>query len=100
MVMERIVRTFTAGDYAVFAIMLVVSALIGIYFAIVDRKKNSTTEGYLMASRFVIIKVTIINLTRILNMLLYFNPHCNSKKVSECLNAVLHNMHLSAFLAY
>jgi len=43
-------RTFVAGDYAVFAIMLFLSTLIGFYYAYKDRRKQSTEE-YLLAGR-------------------------------------------------
>uniref|UniRef100_H2YWR6 Sodium-coupled monocarboxylate transporter 1 n=1 Tax=Ciona savignyi TaxID=51511 RepID=H2YWR6_CIOSA len=43
-------RTFSVGDYVVFAIMLVASTLIGLFFAIRDRKKRNTEE-YLLAGR-------------------------------------------------
>uniref|UniRef100_H2YWR7 Sodium-coupled monocarboxylate transporter 1 n=1 Tax=Ciona savignyi TaxID=51511 RepID=H2YWR7_CIOSA len=42
--------TFSVGDYVVFAIMLVASTLIGLFFAIRDRKKRNTEE-YLLAGR-------------------------------------------------
>jgi len=44
-------RTFTAWDYVVFAILLVLSSGIGLYFAFVSRKKVATTDDYLMAGR-------------------------------------------------
>ena len=43
-------KTFHAGDYAVFGCMLGLSAAIGIFYAIKDRRKN-TTEEFLMAGR-------------------------------------------------
>lgn len=43
-------RTFDTADYAVFACTLVVSAAIGLYYAIKDRKRN-TTDEYLFAGR-------------------------------------------------
>ena len=43
-------RRFVAGDYAVFAIMLFISTLIGFFYAIKDRRKQSTEE-YLLAGR-------------------------------------------------
>ena len=48
--MDLAPKTFVAGDYAVFAIMLLMSTLIGFYYAIKDRKKQSTEE-YLLAGR-------------------------------------------------
>lgn len=44
-------RTFSAADYAVFGAMLLISAVIGIFFAIKDRRSKAGTEGYLMAGR-------------------------------------------------
>ncbi|GAB1600201.1 sodium-coupled monocarboxylate transporter 1-like [Argonauta hians] len=41
-------KTFSAVDYVMFALLLLVSAAIGIYYAIVDRKKK-TTKDFLMA---------------------------------------------------
>lgn len=43
-------RTFHAADYGVFACTLILSAAIGLYYAIKDRKKN-TTDEYLFAGR-------------------------------------------------
>ena len=43
-------RSFHTADYAVFGSMLVVSASIGIFYAIKDRKKN-TPDEYLLAGR-------------------------------------------------
>nr|XP_002130613.2 sodium-coupled monocarboxylate transporter 2-like [Ciona intestinalis] len=43
-------RTFSIGDYVVFATMLAVSTIIGLYFAIRDRRKKNTEE-YLLAGR-------------------------------------------------
>lgn len=43
-------RTFHAADYAVFGCTLGLSAVIGLFYAIKDRKKN-TTEDYLLAGR-------------------------------------------------
>lgn len=43
---------FHVVDYVVFGSMLLISALIGIFFAVRSKKKASTsTEDYLMASR-------------------------------------------------
>ncbi|XP_039270914.2 sodium-coupled monocarboxylate transporter 1-like isoform X1 [Styela clava] len=44
-------RTFAAADYVVFGLMLGISALIGIFYAIKDRRSKAGTEGYLMAGR-------------------------------------------------
>ena len=46
----RSAKTFHAGDYVVFAGMLALSAGIGLFYAIKDRKKN-TTDNYLLADR-------------------------------------------------
>lgn len=43
-------RTFQAADYGVFAATLGLSAIIGLYYAIKDRKRNNTEE-YLLAGR-------------------------------------------------
>lgn len=43
-------KTFHAADYAVFGCTLALSAAIGIFYAIKDRRKNSTEE-YLLAGR-------------------------------------------------
>uniref|UniRef100_F7AMK6 Sodium-coupled monocarboxylate transporter 1 n=1 Tax=Ciona intestinalis TaxID=7719 RepID=F7AMK6_CIOIN len=43
-------ETFSIGDYVVFATMLAVSTIIGLYFAIRDRRKKNTEE-YLLAGR-------------------------------------------------
>ncbi|KAH3819022.1 hypothetical protein DPMN_120752 [Dreissena polymorpha] len=44
------VPTFHAADYTVFACTLAISAFIGIFYAIKDRKKQ-TTDDYLLAGR-------------------------------------------------
>ena len=38
-------------DYVVFAVMLLLSALIGIYFAFFAKKKQNTTTEYLMGGK-------------------------------------------------
>lgn len=43
-------KSFVAADYVVFAIVLLISLGIGVYYAIVGRKTQSTAE-FLMASR-------------------------------------------------
>ncbi|CAK8694350.1 unnamed protein product [Clavelina lepadiformis] len=43
-------RTFSAADYAVFAVMLFLSTVIGFYYAFKDRKRQNT-EDYLLAGR-------------------------------------------------
>ena len=45
-----VTKKFHAADYAVFGCTLGMSALIGLFYAIKDRKKN-TTEDYLLAGR-------------------------------------------------
>ena len=47
---KMIQNNFSLADYAVFCLMLVLSALIGIYYAYTDRKKTSTDE-FLLAGR-------------------------------------------------
>lgn len=44
-------RYFEAIDYAVFAIMLLLSALIGVYFAFFAKRKQNTTSEYLMGGK-------------------------------------------------
>ena len=44
------VRTFVAADYVVFGLMLVVSAAIGVYYAVWGGKQTTTKE-FLMADR-------------------------------------------------
>ena len=41
----------TAADYAVFGVTLAISAAIGIFFAIRDRKSKAGMEGYMMGGR-------------------------------------------------
>jgi sodium-coupled monocarboxylate transporter 8/12 len=41
---------FSIADYVVFASMLLISALIGFYYAFKDRKKNNTDE-FLLGGR-------------------------------------------------
>ena len=43
-------KTFHVADYVIFGALFLVSALIGLYFAIVDRNKKST-ENYSLAGR-------------------------------------------------
>ena len=43
-------KTFHSADYAVFGATLAISAAIGVFYAIKDRKKN-TTEEFLLAGR-------------------------------------------------
>ena len=42
---------FSGPDYAVFSCMLIVSALVGIYFAYQSRRKTENVNDYLMAGR-------------------------------------------------
>ncbi|XP_058058291.1 sodium-coupled monocarboxylate transporter 2-like [Anopheles bellator] len=42
---------FSVEDYTVFAFMLAVSTAIGVYFGVFQRKKNQTTEEYLLGGR-------------------------------------------------
>jgi len=44
------IKTFHPADYAVFCCLFVVSAVIGLFFAIKDRKKKNS-ETYLLAGR-------------------------------------------------
>lgn len=44
------ISAFTALDYVIFGCLFLVTAVIGIYFAIVDRKEK-TSENYLLAGR-------------------------------------------------
>lgn len=44
-------RYFEIVDYVVFAVMLIVSALIGVYFAFFARVKQNTTQEYLMGGK-------------------------------------------------
>ena len=48
---NRVTETFATLDYVVFALSLALSALIGIYFAWVDRHK--TADEYMMGGRSV-----------------------------------------------
>lgn len=44
-------RYFDIFDYLVFAVMLIVSALIGVYFAWFAKVKQNTTSEYLMGGK-------------------------------------------------
>lgn len=44
-------RFFDALDYVVFAVMLLLSALIGIYFAFFAKQKQNTTAEYLLGGK-------------------------------------------------
>lgn len=48
---EDVDRYFDGFDYVVFAIMLLVSALIGVYFAFFAKVKQNTTSEYLMGGK-------------------------------------------------
>ena len=41
----------TAADYAVFGVTLGISAAIGIFYAVKDRKSRDGTEGYMLGGR-------------------------------------------------
>lgn len=51
--------SFGVADYAIFGLMLVISALIGIYYAFKDRYKNSTDEFLLGGRRLKIFPVAM-----------------------------------------
>ena len=42
---------FELWDYAIFAVMLVVSAIVGVYFGYFAEKKQNTTSEYLMGGK-------------------------------------------------
>lgn len=42
---------FTVFDYSIFTIMLGLSALIGIYFGFISKKKQNNTEEYLLGGK-------------------------------------------------
>lgn len=44
-------KYFTFFDYIIFAIMLFISALIGVYFAFFAKTKQNTTKEYLMGGK-------------------------------------------------
>lgn len=48
---EQIDRYFDVYDYIVFGAMLMVSALIGVYFAFFAKIKQNTTSEYLMGGK-------------------------------------------------
>lgn len=50
-IINRVTETFHTADYVVFALSLALSALIGIYFAWVDRNKSA--DDYMMGGRSV-----------------------------------------------
>lgn len=49
--MDDDIGVFGWQDYLVFAAMLVLSAAIGIYYAIKDRNSKEGVQGYLLAAR-------------------------------------------------
>jgi len=49
--MEQIKRSFGVWDYIVFGGLFVISAGIGVFFALVSRKKQKNSDDYLMGSR-------------------------------------------------
>nr|XP_039272101.1 sodium-coupled monocarboxylate transporter 1-like [Styela clava] len=49
--MTEEVATFVAADYAVFGVMLALSASIGLYYAYKDRQGKEGVQGYLLAAR-------------------------------------------------
>ncbi|XP_047112838.1 sodium-coupled monocarboxylate transporter 2-like [Schistocerca piceifrons] len=48
---EGVAAEFGWVDYLLFALTLVISALIGVYFAFFDPKRQNTRDGYLMGGR-------------------------------------------------
>jgi len=46
-----VIKTFQPADYVVFCSLFLVSALIGIFFAVKDRKKKDS-EAYLLGGRY------------------------------------------------
>ena len=42
---------FTVIDYGVFVVMLLLSALIGVYFGFISKKKQNNTSEYLLGSK-------------------------------------------------
>lgn len=42
---------FSAADYAVFGAMLLLSLLIGVFYAIKDRKSKAGVQSYLLGGR-------------------------------------------------
>ncbi|KAB0798597.1 hypothetical protein PPYR_09590 [Photinus pyralis] len=49
--MEPVLKYFDIFDYLVFALMLIISALIGVYFAFFAKVKQNTTSEYLMGGK-------------------------------------------------
>ena len=48
---SKTVNKLTVIDYFSFGFLLLLSALVGVYYAIFDRKSQSTTRGYFLADR-------------------------------------------------
>ena len=48
---EKSLNHFTALDYGVFVGMLLLSALIGVYFGFISKKKQNNTSEYLLGSK-------------------------------------------------
>lgn len=48
---EQIDKYFDLYDYTVFALLLLVSGLIGVYFAFFAKVKQNTTSEYLMGGK-------------------------------------------------
>lgn len=48
---DTLVKHFSIIDYGVFISMLLVSALIGIYFGFISKKKQNTTTEYLLGGK-------------------------------------------------
>lgn len=48
---EQVDRFFDVFDYIVFAAMLIISSLIGVYFAFFAKVKQNTTSEYLMGGK-------------------------------------------------
>ena len=48
---EKSLNYFTAIDYGVFVVMLLLSALIGVYFGFISKKKQNNTSEYLLGSK-------------------------------------------------
>ncbi|KAG8239905.1 hypothetical protein J437_LFUL019502 [Ladona fulva] len=49
--MAKMLPSFSILDYTIFTIMLVLSAVIGVYYAFFAKKKQNTTSEYLMGGK-------------------------------------------------
>nr|XP_002131513.1 sodium-coupled monocarboxylate transporter 1 [Ciona intestinalis] len=49
--MKEVIRSFGTWDYVVFALLFVISASIGLFFAFRNRKKSNDAQEYLMGGR-------------------------------------------------